>query len=83
MRSCLINGYRTLLLSKYDNFDLDLVLSLAKHDNLDAPHASKIFMFLWKIATNDLVYGRVAAISLLVIVKRFYNNVSTRVSVFV
>jgi hypothetical protein len=47
---------------------------MAKHPTLDVQQASRMFSMLWTIATTDVIHTRLATLSLIVIVNRFYKR---------
>ena len=58
----------------YHNTDFDFFLVLAKHARLSIRHALLLMHLLGKIALNDMVFGRLAAVPFLVMVTRFSKD---------
>ena len=58
-------------LKGYSNVDFAGFITLAKHNRLSLRHGLLLGDLLGKIAINDPIFGRVAAIPLLIIVNRF------------
>ena len=60
-----------LVITPYDNFDMDFLVTLAKHATVDGYFAERLLEFLWTIAVNDALFGKVAMLSILVLTNRF------------